>query len=146
MSGVFVGLTVLTLLGTVAPRLRWLHQLPPPLGAPRPPKEVKFGLEDHDGLTIQMASSARQGVIMRITIPPEGRPDEIPRVLVNAYVVGATHIIRALPSGATYRDGGVAGKGRTGRTGRSQASRFRSGRTKCSSRSQSRGRAPTRPY
>jgi hypothetical protein len=110
LSGVFVALTVLTLVGTVAHRLRWLHQLPPPLGAPRPPRDVRFGLEGHDGLTMRMASTERQGVVQRVVIPPEGRPDEIPRVLVNAYVVGATHITRALPGGSTYRDGGFAGQ------------------------------------
>jgi hypothetical protein len=75
---------------------------------------VEFRLEGQDNLRVRMASTAREGVVVRVVIPAEGRPDEIPRVLMNAYVVGATHITRVLPDGSTYRDGGVAGKGPDG--------------------------------
>jgi hypothetical protein len=139
----FVAATILTLVGTVAHRLPLLHQLPPPLGAPRPPRDVEFRLE---GVIRRTASHERQGVLLRIVIPPEGRPDEIPRVLVNAYVVGATHIIALCHPGRHIATVALLGRVRTGLTGRSLASRFRSGRTKCSSRSRSRSPAPTRPY
>jgi hypothetical protein len=109
-----IGVSGIVLLGTIANRLPVIHHLPPSIGAPRPPTDVRFSLEGHDGLTMRMTSTAREAFILRVTIMPEDRPEEITRVLVNAYVVGATHINRVLPDGSMYRDGGVAGKGPDG--------------------------------
>jgi hypothetical protein len=102
--------TVLAAIGGIALILtfaKWLpllHKLPL-VGAISPP-EVRFHLEaPRNGMTFPMNPSAEARVLLGAVIP-EGRRHEITRVLVNAYVVGATDIRRTTQDGRPYPDGG----------------------------------------
>jgi hypothetical protein len=101
-------LLVIGVIGLILVATKWipvLHRLP--LVGAIPPPEVRFHLErESERMAFDMHPSAPARVLLCAGIP-EGRRREITRVLVNAYVAGATSIYRAYQDGEPYKEGGV---------------------------------------
>jgi hypothetical protein len=101
----FAVLAVLALVATFASLLPVFHLLPF-VGAVRPP-EIEFHLEaPPSGMAFDIKPGAEARVLLCAGVLPEGRRDEITRVTVNAYVVGATNIVRTEQDGTPYENGG----------------------------------------
>jgi hypothetical protein len=108
-------LLVIGVIGLIMVAAKWmplLHKLPL-VGAVRPP-DARFHLErEAERMAVDIEPPAPVHVLLRVEIP-EGRRREITRVLVNAYVVGATDIYRAHQDGERFEDGGHRLKGLDG--------------------------------
>ena len=110
LGTVFALVALAALVATFARLLPGLNRLPL-VGAPPPPK-VRFHLEGETGrMTFDMGSKGPADVVLCAGVLPEGRRDEITRVLFNAYVVGATDIARCRQDGSPYPNGGHCLKG-----------------------------------
>lgn len=104
----FVGLTL-----TFAKWLPGLHRLPLVGAIPLP--KIEFHLEaPPGGMEFEMDPTAEARVLLCAGVLPEGRREEITRVTLNAYVVGAINIERTKQDANPYPSGGTRLQGPDG--------------------------------
>jgi len=103
MSWALSGFGILILIVAFADRLPYLHRLPPPWGAVKPPT-VEWHVEGRTDLRFEM-EAAPQNVILALGLShPNQR--KIREVDLNASVVGSGSIRRCSQSGEPWEGGG----------------------------------------
>jgi hypothetical protein len=108
LGNAFVAFGLLGLVLTLVKWLPLLHRLP--LVGAIPPPEVAFRLQIPGGGMTHEINPGAEALVVLCAEVAGGRRAEITRVLVNAYVVGATNIYRTDPHGTPYTNGGQRGK------------------------------------